>query len=1598
MKTKIKWLLLSIILSITSINTASAYERTFDGTERVFFKNIKPSGWGDCWICASRTGWVHFWRSGYANTSDVKLTLVSGTEGAEGAIYVCTPAAGTYTDVTIVRSSTSATMTWSEKSKDISVGSDASLNFINNLSPSDWGTNYGHWAKYAPTPSVVGSMNGWKAEANPATSSRYSSSDKVQIIPVELSASTNYTFLIADGENQYGKSSLTITGATKDGSWEQYSTGDNKTVTLTTGEAGTYYFQYNTASKYVAVYYPKSHIAKNKVLYFDARNSTHEHWTGDFHVKYVYKYYDSGSNLSSGAEQYGETKLEDGVFYTTVPNVDHVGQVQLVSVYSNNHGSQKAYSNNGYGTGRSSSKQNCLMIKAENANWDITWEPGWQTYCPPMSSASISDNSTAVISWTSGTGTSENPYLVPSTGTIKVSASATSAVDDDNMTKKYDFKVNTGSGASSAQSGNSSTFNKTSLGNNTTYEISLDVWNNYNSTDGTKYTSATHKWYKALDVYTVSHSLTNMTTASGRTGSEAAAYGIAYTATFNQVSGYNRPASVTVMRGSTNITANCTWNQSTGELTIPAAQVSGNITITVAGEAQEYDIIYKDKDNADFTGTQAGAPTTHTYGSPTDLIMPTREHYEFAGWFTASNCASGQIGNTTAAQIGATAFTGDITLYAKWTEITHTVSFANDGHGTTTPNSNQTVGEATGVAINASNSTGYSFNTWTITSGSGSFASSASTASNTFYPAEDATLTASFNVKTYTATDNISKNGGDTDGQYTATYGESSIVINTEPTKEGYEVEGYYRYAEGNNKIANVNGSLVSGLDGVISSGKWIYDDDDLILYPQWTEKTYTLTLDANIPSSTTGTAGTGSFTAKYNTNTYGSISSYPTAVGYTFAGYYTNDATPVMIIDGDGNKNTGTSYIDGSANWKYAGNLTLYAHWTANPYTITLNNEAATTAGDASISVTFDASTNLTGTPAITKPAKTGYTFGGYYTEVAGGGVQLIDAAGNVNAQAGGDDTYTNSSKQWKYAGSIDLYAKWTQTINFDQNSATVDGTTSLAATYHTTLSTGSIENPKRIGYAFAGWATAADGSVVIATDGTVNSVDGYTDGSKNWVHAGESTLYAKWTADVKTFTGNGDGAASVIWNNPDNWSDGIVPTNDYSEVHIERGVNIGEDEVYHVGKIVITPNHTLTLINGGVLEVAGTITRPNDEPTETYEISLSSTGSKQSALIFDNTAGTTKASVSLWTSAKYNPVTAGYSFQYVAVPMTMVNVSDAFSGQNVYTYVWNEGSGWERRNYYYSLCGFEAVGVTSKDGMVAHTTGTLVSTANIVNRPLAYTSGDGAGMNMIGNSWTAPIKISEMEITGNAESTVYVYNSSTGSWVGNPTAVSGDAIVPAMQAYLIKATSGGGSLSIDYDKAVRGVAASDRTALLFAPKRDASSAGISEIRMRVSDDEDFYSVLRLFENEQFTDEFDNGWEARYIAGEGFAGQLYAQTDDKMTVLATPDLEGQVVGFIPGVASSYTISFEGDGEGYYLNDLDEQESTLIEEGNTYVFTPNESTNSTRFVISKMPIHKITTGTDVIYDGVKARKQMIDGILYIIRDGRIYDATGALVK
>ncbi len=171
--------------------------------------------------------------------------------------------------------------------------------------------------------------------------------------------------------------------------------------------------------------------------------------------------------------------------------------------------------------------------------------------------------------------------------------------------------------------------------------------------------------------------------------------------------------------------------------------------------------------------------------------------------------------------------------------------------------------------------------------------------------------------------------------------------------------------------------------------------------------------------------------TAVSNNDSYGTVSATNSSVaegstttitatpatGYQVTNWAVSGTGASISPDGASNSNT-TTLTMGTAN------ATVTATFGPKSYTVTLNNQSATTAGMESVTTTYNSNTNLTS--AITKPTKTGYVFAGYFTGTNGTGIQLIDPAGNWIASAGGGSTYMNGEKNWKNDGNLTLYACW--------------------------------------------------------------------------------------------------------------------------------------------------------------------------------------------------------------------------------------------------------------------------------------------------------------------------------------------------------------------------------------------------------------------------------------------------------------------------------------------------------------------------------------------------------------------------------------------
>lgn len=145
--------------------------------------------------------------------------------------------------------------------------------------------------------------------------------------------------------------------------------------------------------------------------------------------------------------------------------------------------------------------------------------------------------------------------------------------------------------------------------------------------------------------------------------------------------------------------------------------------------------------------------------------------------------------------------------------------------------------------------------------------------------------------------------------------------------------------------------------------------------------------------------------------------------------------------------------------------------------YTVTLNKQSGT-GGSGSVTATYGSAM-----PSATMPTRTGYTFGGYFTETGGDGTKYYNADGS-------------SAKNWDINENTTLYAYWiptTFTITYDRNNA---GAQSVTATRtkkydveHTILDPAvalswSPSADKR----FVGWADSREGTA------THSAGDSYT------------------------------------------------------------------------------------------------------------------------------------------------------------------------------------------------------------------------------------------------------------------------------------------------------------------------------------------------------------------------------------------------------------------------------------------------------------------------------------------------------------------------
>jgi uncharacterized repeat protein (TIGR02543 family) len=482
--------------------------------------------------------------------------------------------------------------------------------------------------------------------------------------------------------------------------------------------------------------------------------------------------------------------------------------------------------------------------------------------------------------------------------------------------------------------------------------------------------------------------------------------------------------------------------------------VSGSLTVYAKWDTYSHTVSFDSNG-----GTTEADPATKTVASPATTIdslpsPPAKTGYLFGGWYTQPN-GMGTAFNAL------TTVSGSLTVYAKWDTYSWTVSFDKNGGDTPAVPATKTVASPNTIidSLPAEPSrSGHAFVTWnTRQDGTGTVFTAATPVTG------DITVYAHW-VYSYTVTFN--SDGGNTEANPEAktVTGPATTVdsLPAPPAKTGYLFGGWYTLQNGGGSAFNAS-TTVSG---------------NITVYAKWNSYSWTVTFNSG---GGTTEANPGDKTVASPNTTIDSLPTPPAKTGYLFGGWYTQPS------------GAGTAF---DASTTVSGDTTVYAKWNTYSYAVSFNSDGGTTEANPATKFVNSPATTIDSLPTV-PPAKTGYIFGGWYTEPDGGGIAFT--------------TTTTVSD------GITVYAKWntySYTVSFNNNGGDTAADPATKTVTSPATSIGTLPAPPvRSGYAFAGWNTLPNGT---GTPFTATSTV-----------SGNTTVYALWSKAVITFDPDaGDGA----------------------------------------------------------------------------------------------------------------------------------------------------------------------------------------------------------------------------------------------------------------------------------------------------------------------------------------------------------------------------------------------------------------------------------------------------------------------------------------
>lgn len=530
---------------------------------------------------------------------------------------------------------------------------------------------------------------------------------------------------------------------------------------------------------------------------------------------------------------------------------------------------------------------------------------------------------------------------------------------------------------------------------------------------------------------------------------------------------------------------------------------------------------------------------------------------------------------------------------------------------------------------------------------------------------------------------------------------------------------------------------------------------------------------------------------------------------------------------------------------------------------------------------------------------------------------------------------------------------------------------------------------------------------------------------------------------ADCSLVFDNHDG--DHLWRNPGNWAPGynIIPTPYHptriiAECHVDVDnahagsvkVNQGRDEHGNVidGKIIIKPN--------GGLTIAGMVAKVNDTryaspiTIKAEDLLIKADETHNGSFVYGNKESDVNATVEFYSRAS-DAKTASPVWQYIGIPFQASKTAIAMYHE-AWMCRWAEGSTdglgglWQWVKNEDVLLPFEGYCISQEAKKTYINSGKLNPP---VTKTIVLDNRDNEGFAFAANSWTAPIKIQEMQDADftNAEKSIYIYHSGTyASWDINKetiintkdvaaTPVPGqyavipihsspyigvDSVIPAMQGFFVKTTDVDATLDLVYNRVVYDAKYfKTSTQPMRAPRRAAADNAPEVMVLTVCGNEFGGDRVHILSRGDFSDNYEDGWDGRKIEGDTVAPKLaVVKEGGEMAVAAIPTAEERFLSFRAGDDKQYTFTFNYEGETIYLYDRVMEQATEIKTGNTYSFTADNKIAEQRFLITKNPPAGVATSTENAEAGdTRPEKIIHEGNLLILYRGEVYDAHGARV-